>query len=205
MHTSDGQRSKLKIMKNGVQQGSVLSPMLFNMYISDLPETTSRKYGCADYLAILLRRPSWKEMEEGTNNDMTILLDYLRKWRLQLSIGKRVSAAYHLNIREAKREQDVFVDNKRLVLQQAPKYISVRLDRMLNFKQHLEEVAGKFTTRVSLIRHLAGTIWGASAKTLRISTQALVFPAAEYCAPVWSRSPHVNKVDVAINSSLRTI
>ena len=32
--------------------------------------------------------------------------------------------------------------------------------------------------------------------------QALVFSAAEYCSPVWSRSPHVKKVDVAINSSL---
>ena len=97
MHTSDGQRSRLRIMKYGVPQGSVLSPMLFNIYISDLPETTSRKYGYADDLAILLRRPSWKEMEEGLNKDMTILVDYLRKWRLQLSIGKTVSAAYHLN------------------------------------------------------------------------------------------------------------
>ena len=52
-------------------------------------------------------------MEEGINKDMTILLDYLRKRRLQLSIGKTVSAAYHLNNREAKRELDVFVDNKR--------------------------------------------------------------------------------------------
>ena len=99
----------------------------------------------------------------------------------------------------------MFVDNKRLVFQQAPKYLGVRLDRMLNFKQHIEEVAGKVTSRGSLIRRLAGTTWGASAKTLRISTQAMVFPAAEYCAPVWSRSPHVKKVDVAINSSLRTI
>ena len=78
VHTSDGQRSRLKRMKNGVPQSSVLSPMLFNIYISDLPETTSRKYGYADDLAILLRRPSWKEMEEGLNNDMTILVDYLR-------------------------------------------------------------------------------------------------------------------------------
>ena len=77
--------------------------MLFNIYISDLPETTSRKYGYADDLAILLRRPYWKEMEEGP----------------QLSIGKIVSAAYHLNNREAKRKLDVFVDNKRLVFQQA--------------------------------------------------------------------------------------
>ena len=164
VHTNDGQRSRLRIMKNGVPQGSVLSPMLFNIYISDLPETTSRKYGYADDLAIILRRPSWKEMEEGLNKDMTILVDYLRKWRLQLSVGKTVSAAYHLNNREAKRELDVFVDNKRLVCQQAPKYLGVRLDRMLNFKQHLEEVAGKVTSRVALIHRLVGTTWGASAK-----------------------------------------
>ena len=63
-------------------QGSVLSPMLLNNYISDLPETTSRKYGYADDLAILLRRASGKAT-----------VDYLRKWRLQLSIGKTVSAA----------------------------------------------------------------------------------------------------------------
>ena len=97
VHTSDGHRSRLRRMKNGVPQGSGLSPMLFNIYISDLPETTSRKYGYADDLAILLRRPSWKEMEEDLNKDITILVDYLRKWRLQLSIGKTVSAAYHLN------------------------------------------------------------------------------------------------------------
>ena len=99
----------------------------------------------------------------------------------------------------------MFVDIKRLEFQQAPKYVELRLDRILNFKQHLEEVAGKATSRVSLIRRLAGTTWGASAKTLRISTQALIFPATKYCAPVWSRSPHVKKVDVVINSSLRTI
>ena len=99
----------------------------------------------------------------------------------------------------------MFVDNKRLLFQQAPNYLGVRLDRMLNFKQHLEEVAGMVTSRVSLIHRLGGTTWGAYVKTLRISTQALVFTAAEYCAPVWSRSPHVKKVDVAINTSLRTI
>ena len=75
MHTSDGERCRLRILKNGVPQGSVFSPMLFNIYISDLPETTSRKYGYADDLAILLRRPSWKEMEEGLNKYMAILVE----------------------------------------------------------------------------------------------------------------------------------
>ena len=99
----------------------------------------------------------------------------------------------------------MFVDNKRLVFQQAQKYLGVRLDGMLTFKQHIEDVSGKVTSRVSLIRRLAGTTWGACAKTLRISIQALVFYATEYCAPVRSRSPHLKTVDVAINSPLRTI
>ena len=57
----------------------------------------------------------------------------------------------------------------------------------------------------ALIQRLAGTTWGATPKTLRISTEALVFPTAEYCAPVWSRSPHVKKLDAALNTALRTV
>ncbi|KAJ4935049.1 hypothetical protein JOQ06_007827, partial [Pogonophryne albipinna] len=74
-----------------------------------------------------------------------------------------------------------------------PRSTSVRLDRTLSFKQHLEEVKAKVTSRVALIRRLAGTTWGACAKTRRLSTQALVFSAAEYYAPAWSRSPHASK------------
>ncbi|KAJ3590041.1 hypothetical protein NHX12_007998 [Muraenolepis orangiensis] len=77
--------------------------MLFNVYIHDLPDTVSRKYGYADDLAIMLSRPTWKAMEEGLNEDMGTLVAYLRRWRLQLSIGKSVAAAYHLSTREARR------------------------------------------------------------------------------------------------------
>ncbi|KAJ3611146.1 hypothetical protein NHX12_021162, partial [Muraenolepis orangiensis] len=109
--------------------------------------------------------------------------DAMEKTAISSASEKTVAAAYHLSTREAGREIQVHVDNKCLEVQQAPKYLGVRLDRTLSFKQHLEEVKAKVTSRVALIRRLAGTTWGASAKTLRISTQALVFSAAEYCAP----------------------
>ena len=99
----------------------------------------------------------------------------------------------------------MFFDQMRLAFQQAPKYLGVRLDRMLNYKKHLEEVAGKVTSRASLIRRIAGTTWGASAKSLRISTQALVFSAPEYCAPVWSRIPHGKKVNFLRSPSKKAI
>ena len=44
--------------------------------------------------------------------------------------------------------------------------------------------AKKWTTRVGLLRGLAGSSWGAGARTLRIATLALIHSAAECCAPV---------------------
>ena len=60
LHTSDGQHSRLRHLKNGVPQGSVLAPMLFNIYFHDLPDTLSKKYGYTDDLAILLPNKNWE-------------------------------------------------------------------------------------------------------------------------------------------------
>ena len=54
----------------------------------------------------------------------------------------------------------MFVNNNmHLVFHQAPNYLGVRLDRMLNVEQHVEEVTSKVTYRASLVRRLAGTTW----------------------------------------------
>ena len=65
--------------------------------------------------------------------------------------------------------------------------------------------AKKLTTRVGLLRHLAGSSWRASARTLRIATLALIHSAAEHCAFVWSRSAHTRLIDKPINDALRLV
>ena len=51
--SGNGKRGRLRCLKSGVPQGSVLAPFLFNTYISELPTTVSRKYAYADDLAIM--------------------------------------------------------------------------------------------------------------------------------------------------------
>ena len=48
-------RGKWRKIANKVPKGSVLVPTLFNVYISDKPETTSIKLGYADDWAITIR------------------------------------------------------------------------------------------------------------------------------------------------------
>ena len=43
---------------------------------------------------------------------------------------------------------------------------------------------------------------GRQRNTLQSSALALCFSAAEYCAPVWSRSAHTSRVDVQLNSTM---
>ena len=79
LKTSDSQQSRLRRLKNSVSQGSVRSPLLFNIYIHNLPDTMSWKYRYADDLTIMLCLPSWEDMDDGLNQDMGILAAYLQQ------------------------------------------------------------------------------------------------------------------------------
>ena len=51
--TDDSKQSRLRRLKNGVLQRSVLAPLLFNIYTYDVPSMISRKFAYADDLALL--------------------------------------------------------------------------------------------------------------------------------------------------------
>ena len=203
--TGSGQRSRLRRLKNGIPQGSVLAPLLFNIYTHDLPNTVSEKYAYADDLAIVYPARKWKTLEETLSQDMSTLSAYLQKWRLKLSETKTVSAVFHLHNREAKRELNIDIDGKFLSFCSEPKYLGVTLDRSLTYRQHLESLRKKLTSRTALLRRLAGSSWGAGADTLRTAALALVYSTAEYCAPTWCRSAHSRQIDTAINGALRIV
>ena len=203
--TGNGPQSRLRRLRNGVPQGSVLAPLLFNIYIHDLPATIAKKFAYADDLAILHSAKDWQTLEGTLTQDMATLSSYLQNWKLKLSTTKTVTAAFHLHNREARRELKVTIEGRALPFSAEPTYLGVKLDRALTYRQHLESQRKKLTTRVSLLRRLAGSSWGAGAMTLRTATLALVHSAAEYCAPVWSRSAHTRLIDKPINDALRIV
>jgi len=145
----------------------------------------------------------WLAVEGTLSKVMATLGEYLHIWKLKLSTTKTVSAVFHLNNKEAKRELKVNFSNETLPFCSESKYLGVTLDRSLTYRRHLESLRKKLTSRVAVLRRLAGFGWGAGVTTLRTATLALVHSTAEYCAPVSCRSAHTRFIDLAINDALR--
>ena len=164
-------------MKNGVY---ILTPLLFNIYIYDLPSITSKKYAYADDLAILYSSGDLKVLERTLSEDVITLSAYLQTWRLKLRHAKTVTAAFHLHNREAKRELKVKNNGKILPFCPVPTYLGVKLDRALTYCHHLEALRKKLSRRVSLQRRLSSSGWGAGVKTLRLAALSLIYSTAEY-------------------------
>jgi len=104
--------------------------------------------------------------------------------------------------KEAKCELKINFNNKTLTFCFEPKYLAVTVDRSFTYRRQLESVRKNLTSRVALLRWIAGSGWGAGATTLRTATLALVHSTAEYCAPVWCRSAHTRLTVHAINDAL---
>jgi len=81
--TRNGKRSRLRRLSNGVLQGSVLAPLLFITYISDLPTTVSRKYAYADDLATMHAGGDWQALEGVLSKDMATIGEYLQTRKLK--------------------------------------------------------------------------------------------------------------------------
>ena len=108
---------------------------------------------------------------------------YLTKWELKLSVEKTVYSVFHLKNHSANYQLNVKLKpNVTVKFDSHPSYTGICLDRFLSFRTHLNTLNKKVSSRVALIKRLAGVGWGASFKALRTSCLALAFVPAEYCA-----------------------
>lgn len=201
-----GQRTSRSFsVKNGLPQGSVLAPLLFNLYTSDMPDTISNKFCYADDLALAVQTNTLEEGESILSSDLQLMHAYYTKWRLSPNPNKTEVCAFHLCNRIAHQQLKVNFCQHRVKHNFNPKYLGITLDRSLTFKKHLENTGQKLKSRNNIMKKLAGTSWGADATSLRTTALSMVYPVAEYCAPVWHRSAHTKKIDVHLNESMRII
>ena len=93
--TGDSKQIRLRHLKNGIPQRSVLAP-IYHLYMRSAFHDF-QKNAYADDLALLHSSENQKDLEGTLSQDMSTFSAYLQTWRLKFSHTKMLTAAFHLN------------------------------------------------------------------------------------------------------------
>ncbi|GBO36806.1 putative RNA-directed DNA polymerase from transposon BS [Araneus ventricosus] len=81
--------SEAKIMRAGIPQGGKISPVLYSLYVNDIPKTHKTLLGMyADDTAILAKNKNHKYTAAALNQHLAKLNDWFLKWKIALNVNK---------------------------------------------------------------------------------------------------------------------
>ena len=177
---------------SGVPQGSVLGPILFLIFINDLPlEVISHVSLFADdsklFTKIVAEGNKGRDNHNGTEalqRDLDSVREWALKWKMEFNVEK--CKIMHLGSTNPKHTYTMGGTN--LSVTSEEKDLGVLIDDKLNFRSHIKGIVGKANRVLGLIK----IGFECLDKDMFLNLYpVLVRPHLEYCVQVWS--PHFQR------------
>ena len=179
----EGEESESIPVTSGVPQGSVLGPILFLIYINDLPdEVCSRVRLFADDTALYLTMES-----EDSGPTLQSDLDILSMWETRWDMEFNPSKCQVVHVAGSKRpvKRDYILHGQVLESVTCAKYLGVDISGSLTWNSHIDRITGSANRTLGFVRRNIKT---RMSKVRETAYNTLVRPQLEYASAVWD--PH---------------
>ena len=187
--TINGELSEPHTITLGVPQGSILGPLLFNVYINSLPNAVkkTRMILYADDAVLFCDASTRQELQVALEREFTKISNWYTDNRLTINVKKT-----KLMLAGSKRMLSLFEDfelqsnGTQIDRVQSFKYLGVTMDLKWSWKPHISNLLKKLGHRLSLFNRIFHML---DNRTRIAFYNGLVLPHLDYADKVWGDQP----------------